>query len=211
MIYNFNKWDAKLIQDPIELMKELNGFNIKHKQIKSIIIIGHVFDLEDIIDPYDLEGNMVVFDDDEYIRCVQIDAPFIIEFDDGDRLELDYSEGSSIKVGLNTLPKNIKGHIEENVDGNIFFSDCIGEEIIGYAVEMEDGPFDWYFTGSCGTELDWNKDLYISKLRILLTDHFSLEFTNFHDYGEVALLKYNFETKITRREIMLSLINNKEK
>ena len=209
MKFDFSKWNVKLIQNPFELMIELNRLNVKYKPIKSIRLVGYAFALEDIIDPYDLDGNIVVFDDDEFVKYVEIDEPFIIEFEGGDCLEIDYSEGSSIKVGLNSLPKDIETNIGKNVDGNVFFSECIGKEIIGYAVEMEDGPLDWYFTSSSDISIDYNQDLYISKFRIVLTKNLSLEFESWHDFGHVALLKYNSDMKITRKEIMESLIKEK--
>ena len=125
--------------------------------------------------------------DYEFKRIIEIDEPIIITFEDDDRLEIDYSEGSSIKIGLNSLPENVesKGFIN-NLDGNVMFSNCIGKTVIGFQVSMQDDyELTWDFTGSYGIELPENQDAYISEFRILLSNSVSIVFKNFYDYGHV--------------------------
>ena len=195
MEFNFNEWKVDLIQEPNVLLKTLKEFNIKGKKIKNIRILGNVFDLidgleEEIYKKTENKNDSDVenFKDDyEFKRIVEIDDPIIITFEDNDRLEIDYSEGSSIKIGLNSLPENIESkNFINNLDGNVMFSNCIGKSIIGFQVSMQDDyELTWDFTGSYGIELPENQDAYISEFRILLSDSVSIVFKNFYDYGHV--------------------------
>ena len=195
MEFNFNEWKVDLIQEPNVLLKTLKEFNIKGKKIKNIRILGNVFDLIDGLEEEiykktenQHDSDVENFKDDyEFKRIVEIDDPIIITFEDNDRLEIDYSEGSSIKIGLNSLPENIESkNFINNLDGNVMFSNCIGKSIIGFQVSMQDDyELTWDFTGSYGIELPENQDAYISEFRILLSDSVSIVFKNFYDYGHV--------------------------
>lgn len=185
MKYNYIKWDVEQIQDPNILLKKLKELNIKGKKIKAIRTIGYVFNFEMISGTFK--------DSEIFNRYIEIDTPLIIEFEDHSRFEIDYSEGSTLKIGLNSLPYNIYSEAtSNNVDGNIIFSNCLGKTITGYAVEMTDEfGLNWDFTGSYGIELDDNNDLYISRLKIYLTDRLAISFTNYHDYGAVWVNESN--------------------
>lgn len=195
MEFVYNEWKADLIQEPSVLLKKLKEFNIKGKIIKDIRILGNVFDLIDGLEEeiykktenqHDSDlGNFK--DDYEFKRIIEIDEPIIITFEDNDRLEIDYSEGSSVKIGLNTLPENIESKkFVNNLDGNVIFSNCIGKKIIGFQVSMQDDyELTWDFTGSYGIDLPENQEAYISEFRILLSDAVSIVFKNFYDYGHV--------------------------
>lgn len=181
------KWDVDLIQDPNLLLKKLKEFNIKNKVIKSIKIVGFSFNFDQL--------SHYVDDKETFSRYVEIDSPIIIEFEDGDRFEIDYSEGSTLKVGYNSLPEELVSNIGHNVDGDIIFSNCLGKKIYGFSIEMSDEiELDYYFTGSYGLDLSENQESYISRLKFHLTDNLYLNFTNYHDYGVVWVTDVNHHT-----------------
>ena len=196
MEYDFTKWDVDLIQDPNKLLKKLKELDIKNKTIKSIKTVGYCFNFEQM--------SPIFRDNESFSRYIQIDDPLIIGFEDGTKFEIDYSEGSTLKIGCNSLPDDIKSSVSEpNIDCNVMFSNCIGKEIIGYSVEITDDCYLGFdFTGSYGIELDENQDSYISCLKIHLSDQLTLNYTNYHDYGEVWVTdSYNHTSKIKWGEL----------
>ena len=201
-------------------MKTLKSFNLKGKTIKNIRLVGMCYNLDedgatDVAYKYYLNKKVEVDElscstydtipnEVEFNRYAQIDEPIIIEFDDGDKLEIDYSEASSLKIGLNSLPENIQyGCNIDNVDGNILFSDCIGEQIIGYEVLMQDEfELTYTYTGSHGITNPINQKSYISGFKILLTNCLELHFNSWYDYGEViVVIRPNDYSKITWKEL----------
>lgn len=206
MSYDFDKWNEKIIQEPNELMRKLKSLNINGKTIKNIIVLGIVSDLGNLgIYPDQIE---YIKNDDlkEYSRIVRIDDPVIIEFSDGNKLEVDYTDGSTIKIGMNSLPEDLIRYCSKQIDGNIFFSNCINKEIVGFSVEMEDGEYSFDFTGAHGVELDDEQELFISNFKLILNDNTSIKFNPFYDYGEISALKYDVISKISKEELLESIL-----
>ncbi len=223
MEYNFNKWNVPIIQEPNELMKKLKEFNLIGKKITNIRCVGLCYDLteDDIEDEaYNYYRNKNVENlaeistyeniplDTLLLRSVQIDEPIIFYFDNGDRLEVDYSEASSLKIGKNSLPKNIQyGTNIPNADMNIVFSNCLNKKIIGFEVSMSDELLD-DFTGSHGIQEPENQMSYISSFEIKLEDWISIKFNNFFDYGRVYIESaFESEKKITWEELKKGIKN----
>lgn len=205
MEFSFNKWNVPLIQESNELMERLKELDIKGKNITSIRCVGLCYNLsEDMIEDQayayyekekienyeELSNYENILPDTPFTRYVEIDEPIIIYFDNGDRLEIDFSEASSLKIGKNSLPENVKFSTNApNADINIVFSNCIGKEIKGFEVIMSDELYSDY-TGSQGIPEPKNQDSYISMFRILLEEDVYIEFNSFFDYGEVAVFQY---------------------
>ena len=221
MDYRFAKWDVQIIQEPNELMKELKKLNLIGKKIKSIRCVGLCYNLrEDIIEEktYEYYEKRQVSKLDEiseynnipadtpFLRYVQIDEPIIFYFEDGDRLEIDFSEGSSLKLGKNSLPEDIEfGTNYPNIDANVIFSNCIGKEISYFEVSMSSELIS-EFTGSRGIEKPINQDSYISSFRIYLTEWIYIEFNSFFDYGEVAIYEEYKESQILWKDLKKGII-----
>ena len=205
MEFNFREWNVPLIQEPNELMKRLKELGIKGKKIKSIRCVGLCYNLsEDMIEDHaygyyekekienyeELSNYENILPDTPFTRYVEIDEPIIIYFDNGDRLEIDFSEASNVKIGKNTLPEDIDFLLNgPNADMNIVFSNCIGGTIKGFEVIMSDELYSDY-TGSLGTKEPGIQSSYILQFRILLEEGAYMEFNNFYDYGEVTVYQY---------------------
>ena len=218
MDFNYREWNVDLIQSPQKLMDTLKSFNIKEKKIKDIKVIGNVFNLVDGLEEEiykknlnDEESNVENFKDEyEFKRIVEIDEPIIITFDNGDRLEIDYSDGSTIKMGLNSLPENIHSkRFTPNLDMNVMFSDVLGEQVIGFEVSMQDEPeATWDFTGCYDYDLDFEQETFISQFRILLTNAKSIVFRNCYDYGHVYIEDFTVDiSKISWKELKEGIKN----
>ncbi len=205
MEFSFNKWNVPLIQEPNELMKKLKELDVKGKKITSVRCVGLCYNLrEDMIEDHaygyyqeekienyeELSNYENILPDTPFTRYVEIDEPIIVYFDNGDRLEVDFSEASSLKIGKNSLPENIEFSTNApNADMNIIFSNCIGKEVKGFEVIMSDALYSDY-TGSQGIPEPENQDSYISMFRILLEKDVYIEFNSLFDYGEVAVFQY---------------------
>ena len=70
-------------------------------------------------------------DDLQDKRIVEIDEPFILEFTDGQQIELEANDvNNEVIVALNEIPANAKADINtNNIDGNVIFSSCLGRTI----------------------------------------------------------------------------------
>ena len=214
--YNFSSWDVPIIQKPEELMTKLKELEVKGRKIKAIKCIGLCYNLsedniEDVAYEYYKENGSEDFErkldykniplDTPYIRYVEIDEPIIIYLDNGDRLEIDYSEASSLKIGKNTLPKDLQFGINPpNADVNIIFSNCLEKSIIGYKIETSDELYD-DFTGSHGISMPVNQKSYISNFKIYLEDNLYIEFSSFYDYGEVEIYEGSNNSTIIWKDL----------
>lgn len=207
MKFDFNKWNVPLIQEPNELMQKLRELNIIGRKIVKIKCVGLCYNftedsiedsaysyyeernaknLQEISD-YDNIPNETVFH-----RYVEIDEPIIFYLDNGDRLEIDYSFGSTIKIGKNSLPENIECGINlPNADMNVVFSNCLGKEIKGFEVCMSNTLINDFTSTWEEPEMEdiesKEQNSYISSFKIHLNDYIYLEFYSFYDYGEVVV------------------------
>ena len=120
-------------------------------------------------------------------RWVQIDDPFIVLFEDGDQLEGDFSEGSSVALNKNIIPRDIIPiGTWRNFNGEKYFSPCIGKKLLGIDVKVtSEMPT---FTGSRGMTLDENAREYIMYFDLLLEGNVKIRFEPDYDYGDVTLL-----------------------
>lgn len=212
MEFKFSNWNVDLIQEPNALMKKIKSFKLKGRKIKSIRIVGLCYGLIDSLEEEiyiktnsQEESDIQNFKDEyEFNRIIEIDEPIIIEFEDGDRFEIDFSEGSTLKIGLNSLPYDIEPGINiNNLDGNVIFSNCIGQKIIGTQVDVQDEfELTYEFTGSSGSELPSDRQEYfISAFRIYLDNQLSICFKSWYDYGHVYIEKFAKIEKITWNEL----------
>ena len=217
MQYRFNDLNVDLIQDPYDLLSILKAIKLKGKVIKNIKIVGHCYDIietfEEIV--YEKLGDEKIIvemfkDDYEFDREIEYDDPIIFEFEDGDKFEIDYGEGSSLKLGINSLPENIEcGCNNHNLDGNIMFSNIIGHKILGFEVGMQDDfELTYDFTGSYGIKEPKNQKAYISFLRIILNNGLSIYFSNDFDYGYMSVKEWNETSKIKWKDVKKGIIDN---
>ncbi len=205
--FSFWEWSAPILQTHDEIISKIRELNLTGRKIKAVHCVGMAYNwsddelgeriyrkLEDMTPeqrstlpnpcPYLPEGIHLT-------RWIEIDEPFLIEFEDGDILAIDYSEGSSVRMELNTIPKGIShGTNRPTIHANKLFSDIIGKEIS--SVEVTTSPTEPEFTGSCGLTLD-EQASYIVGLRIRYRGgninyiHNSLYFTSYVDYGIVEM------------------------
>ena len=201
------EWSAPVLQTYEEIVDKLRELRLEGRVVKNVYCIGMAYNWreDNIVDAiYNTLSDMTSWQRNSlpnfraflpegvYIhRLAEIDEPFLIEFEDGDILAIDYSEGSSVRLELNTIPKTLgAGCNYPNIHPDALFDNIIGCEIT--SVEITTSLTMPEFTGSHGLLLN-EQPSYINGLSIFYktTEHScpqaSLFFTSELDYGIVAL------------------------
>jgi hypothetical protein len=145
-VYFAIEWLTPSLVAPDEIQKKMDSFALCGRKISRMKIIGfsschtqycieanaygqlkHLTDEE-----RKHKSNYKVIDPDmKFVRCVKIDEPFMIEFEDGDIFEIDTPMDPKFQINMNSIPWEIEtGSTPQNVDANILFSPCIGQTII---------------------------------------------------------------------------------
>ncbi len=197
--FSFWTWSAPVLQTPEEVVAKVHELKIINRVVKDIRAIGHNYGFMSSDKCYDIFKAMHCNDAKalstlDFECCIEIDEPMLIQFEDGDILGIDFSEGSSIRLEMNTLPWDIlPGTSERNFHANQMFSDILGKRIADALFTTSlNHPM---FTGSFGMYLD-NQASYLKKVTFLCRDKNAgtkatparrLTFEASLDYGLVSL------------------------
>ena len=127
------------------------------------------------------------------IPCfAEIDEPLLIEFEDGDVLGISFSEGSCVRIELNTIPLTINpGTNPRTFHANRLFQNMIGKRLA--AIEVTASTEKPEFTGSYGLTLN-EQVSYIERVDIVYDDfeprwcRHRMSFTPWYDYGWVEVI-----------------------
>lgn len=183
-IYSWHAWSAEILQAPEEVYACFAKLNLFNKKIAEIRAIGYGYNLRD--DYFQGDDDDANYSSDEKtIPCqVEIDQPILIVFEDGDRLEMDFSEGGSIRISKNCIPVDIATSVNyNNFDANKFFSCCIAQRLVKLDVKRTTRcPV---FTGSYGMRLA-DLEEYIESVWLTLSNGIKLKFEARDDYGVVT-------------------------
>lgn len=137
--FNCQDWHAPCLEEPDEIRQLLKQCRLESRTIKNIRLVGldyaHTLE-EDVPTPKDaphpycgLAEQMDPNQKEE--RCVEIDEPIIITFDNGEQLEIDTPLEGEYRISMNRLPRWITGGENlPNVDAALIFSPCIGATIV---------------------------------------------------------------------------------
>ncbi len=205
------EWSAPVLQTHDEIIAKLKELKLEGRVVKNIRCFGMAYNWRDdeigefVYNKLDnmtkeqrnsLKNPRAFLPEGIYLlRWAEIDEPLLIEFEDGDVLAIDYSEGSSVRIDMNTIPKDITfGTNPQTIHAEKLFEDIIGKEIVAIDVTMSTISPD--FTASHGLELK-EQPSYITGLYIRYRyesgyyPHSSLYFTSNYDYGVVELKDHN--------------------
>ena len=207
--YSFWEWSAPILQTHEEVTSKIKELKLQGRVIKGFYSVGMGYnwnedDIGDAIynatkrlikeNRITSRGPFPFLPEGVYIsRYAEIDEPFLIEFEDGDILGVDYSEGSCVRMELNTIPKDIEfGTNRRTFHPNVLFGSLIGREIV--AVEVTTSTELYEFTRSHGLDIG-EQDAYITKISFVCRkdrewERENLEFTSWFDYGMVAVTDY---------------------
>ncbi len=211
--YSYWEWSAPILQSHDELLGKIKELKLEGRIVKNIRCVGTAYNwsedniadcIYNILDRMtaeernNLKNPRAFLPEGVYLsRWAEIDEPILVEFEDGDVLAIDYSEGSSVRLDINTLPFDISfGTNSPTVHANRLFGDIIGKEIVAADITTSTDRPD--FTASYGLTLN-EQASYITAFGIRYRDedsyypHKSLRFTSHWDYGVVDLIDYDGE------------------
>lgn len=187
-VFNHYEWPAKLIQEPNELDAYFDELQLVGRTIVSARFVGFDFRTSS---PYGDHPAKTYSSE-----SAEIDEPFILILDDGRRIEIDYSDGSTSHISQNTIPFDIKSHYgSEPINGKLFFRKILGASINRIVVGRTNMEPD--FTGAFGLSLneDGTQKEFIDGVSIEMSNGYRIFFENFIDYGKIRIEKIG-ETKM---------------
>ena len=154
--FGFWTWSAPILQTADEVIAAVKEQKLIGRVIKDIQAVGWGY--YHSCDWFYEIAEAICKDDDKTLESmdfpcsIEIDEPILILFDDGDILGIDYSEGSSMRMELNTLPWGISPHIgSKNFHANQLFRDILGNRIDD--IDITASIMEPEFTGSHGMTL----------------------------------------------------------
>ena len=212
-VFSYWEWSAPILQTHDEIIDKLKELKLEGRKIKNVHCVGMAYNWRDDEIGESVYNSLDRMTKEErkrlknpraflpegifLLKWAEIDEPLLIEFEDGDVLAIDYSEGSSVRIDINTIPKNITfGTNRPTIHADKLFDDMIGKEIV--AVDITTSTVSPDFTASHGLGLN-EQSSYIVGLNIRYREessyypHNSLYFTSDLDYGVVELKDYNGE------------------
>lgn len=181
--FSWEAWSADILQKPEEVRAVFNQLNIIGKKIVNIKPVGYGYNF---LCDYVSELS----EDKPCYRHVQVDEPLIIIFADGDQLEIEFSEGTSVRISKNCIPLDIEAGVQPpNYDARQLFSNCIGQLLTGLEVKATDHyPL---FTGSRGITLNDDQKEFIEAVSLVFSNSTKLYFEPFADYGWITAVDEN--------------------
>ena len=204
--FSFWEWSAPILQTFEEVMGKIRELNLKGRVIKGFYAVGMAYNwreddigeaifnnlenmvLEKRIRP---EGPFPFLPEGVFLsRYAELDEPFLIEFEDGDILAIDYCDGSSVRMDMNTVPEDVHFGINRRTfHPNVLFASLIGHKIT--AVEVTASTECDEFTWSHGLDIG-EQDAYITKISIVCEhkdrwEKKRLEFSSFYDFAVVSV------------------------
>ncbi|MBR4900486.1 MAG: hypothetical protein IKZ46_06055 [Victivallales bacterium] len=201
--FNYWTWSAPILQTAEEVFAKIHELKIVGRVIKDIRSISQNYSFW-LDDSYHEIFEAIQRNDDkalsalEFECSVEIDEPLLIQFEDGDVLGIDFSEGSSIRMDMNTLSWDILSAMDErNFHANRMFNDILGKRIDDIVVTSS--LIEPHFTASHGLELD-EQPSYLQTVSFcylngeendINSTWRKLTFEADFDYGVVSLEEYS--------------------
>ncbi len=201
--FDFWTWSAPILQTAEEVVAKIHELQIIGRIVKDIRSISHNYGFlfnDNCREIFEAIRNK----DDKALSAldfecsVEIDEPLLIQFEDGDVLGIDFSEGSSIRMDMNTLSWDILPSIDErNFHANRMFDNILGKRIDDILVTSS--LIKPHFTASHGLELD-EQPSYLQSVSFcyrngeendINSTWRSLTFETDFDYGDVSLEEYS--------------------
>lgn len=208
--YKYNEWRniAEELHSVRDTQEFFARFPLAGKTIRNIRILGHDYSrydyaLEYIWEKYCEEYNVpeeiyelhndvskidpsAIPDDFADKRIVQLDEPFILEFTDGQRMELESSIfDNEILITFNEIPGNAEADINyNNIDGNVIFSNCLGRTIN----EVRFVP-----NQPCGIIQNSADEELIPEIVFVLDNNLELHINGWLDFFEIWVSRINEE------------------
>ncbi len=220
--FSAREWSAPTMVSPKEIRERIDSFALCGRKIKRMRLIGlsdfHTRDWVEEAAYRQVEhlpeearqrkSNYSTIDPTmQFSRYAQIDEPFLIEFEDGDVFEVDTPQDPEFRMSMNCIPWWIKaGTNQPNVEADILFSPCVGQEIVSVEVNTRITDKDPMFFCAFN-EPPYQREL-VSNVTLRLRNGLGLQISPDIDYCEVACVDVSNEwVKISFSELKDALFN----
>ena len=176
--FDWYSWSADVLQTPAELREAFDKLNLTGKRIVDLLDIGGEYCWAD----YEVSVKTGALEASSY-------QPFVLVFDSGDRLEIDFSEMSSVRMSLNCFPHDLVdiAPLPDMDNGERFISPCIGGKIARLDIGIWNECPSLEFTGSYGLTLYDDQENYIGYFDLLLDNGLKIRFEAWFDDGYVSI------------------------
>lgn len=221
-VFSASGWSAPTLVSVPEVRDTIAQFKLKGRKVINIRMIGLSYGhrrewIEEyaynVLEQYEEDerqkrSNYVNIDlHMKYHRNTEIDEPLLIEFEDGDVLEIDTPQQPEFRISMNCIPWWINaGTNLPNVDANILFSPCIGQKIASVKVNT-------YHTDKDPMSNDYFDDEHsrrelVSDIILRFENGVGLRIGGWIDFCHVACIDNNDTvTEITFEKLKSSLFN----
>lgn len=192
--FDFWTWSAPILHTPEEVTAFVHDQKLLGRTIKDIQAIGYGYHLDyydcfhDIIEAIYKEDRKAL-DSLDFPCAIEIDEPLLILFEDGDILGIDFSDASSIRMEMNTLPWGSRPIINpKNFHADRLFRDILGSRISNIIISSSIKPSD-----TASTDPD-EQPSYLDSFSFIChgqggeaANQLELKFEADFDYGLVSL------------------------
>ncbi|MBQ7696062.1 MAG: hypothetical protein IJT50_13185 [Lentisphaeria bacterium] len=192
--FDFWTWSAPIFQTAEEVTAFVHEQKLIGRIIKDIQTVGYGYDFlrgDCFIDIFEAicKKDHKSLDSMDFPCAIEIDEPLLILFEDGDILGIDFSDASSIRLEMNTLPWRIRPCINpKNFHADRLFKDILGSRISNIIISSSIKPSD-----TALTDLD-EQPSYLDSFSFIChgegskaADQLELNFEADFDYGYVSL------------------------
>ncbi len=171
----FYEWKCMEITEPSDFEAFVKQNNIIGRKVTGIKFVGINFDTWRY--------------DTGIFQSVEIDEPFMFQFEDGSHWDIDYSRDTLVYTALNGLPEKTEsytsGNDEDRINSDEIFSNIYGCTITNIIVNHI--PKDDFIGHIYGPYED-QKECF-TEIRIEFSNGCVIKVSNFFDYGWVMLEK----------------------
>lgn len=165
--FDSSRWSAKSVYGVSAIRALLDSFHLVGRRIANVWTTSH--------DYFNDENGLDANGHDEQAdvqRCMEIDEPFVIEFENRETFEMDVVMSPTYRISMNKIPIRLLKSKYDNVDPGVMFAPVVGRTIT--AVDFRTIP-------------ESGQDDSVESVLFRLDDGCALELSGFYDFIDVTL------------------------
>ncbi|MDO4486680.1 MAG: hypothetical protein Q4C46_08835 [Bacillota bacterium] len=220
-IYRASEWSAPIMVSKEKIIENIAELNLEQRVIKDIKIISQAYNFtREWIELYAYNSLESLEEEDRqaksayhaidpetlYPRCVIIDEPLLIMFEDNEQFEIDTPQMSEFRLRMNCIPSGIRSDCNSlNVEVRSIFDICIGKAITSVEVVTHITKNEPMFSGDFE---DGKERELVSAIILWLENDVGICIEPVIDYCEVTLINSKRELlKIPMSQLKKVLFN----
>lgn len=189
-VFNWARWSAKSVSGVTEIRSLLDSFHLVGRRIWNVWTTSHDYfndkqrlesavcsDLEDRVGlshKAAFAGSSIhaLARRARIARRMEIDEPFIVEFDSRETFEMDVEIAPTYRISMNKIPLHLVQDRYDNIIPNVMFAPVLGRTIT--TVDLETVP-------------EGGQDDSVKAVLLRLDNGTTIEISGFYDYLDVWL------------------------